>query len=784
MSGLPMVEEYGGSEMKRYGDKCKAFSLYALAGLALGLATPCQSADVYRQLVPLPRGIVRAEGAARVPVEALSSPEVTFGKVSGPVDGDIGCGAGAVVKEAPGDVADQAYRIVVSADGVKVVAGGEAGARYASVTLEQLAKLADGGAVPAGEIIDWPRLKWRGVMNDCGRNFLDVEGVKAIVDLAARYKLNLFHWHLTEYHGWRLESKRYPNLTAPETMMRQVGRFYTQDDFRDVVAYARERGVTVMPELDVPGHSLALRKGLGVESMKDPAVDRAVSELIDELCHLAPKEVMPFIHLGTDEVRISPERVDAGQCSRWAEVAAKNGRLVVGWAPGEKMSSSGEIADMVWRPGHHTNTTHRLIDAADFYFGSLGPELILNRAQFAKACDWDVAPECRLGAIACCWHDDNVGDDTRRLFQNTAFAPALVALADNFWLGRPQAVPQFFTRLPPNGSLDLGYTVLLENRILAQRDKVLNDFPMPFPYVRQTHQRWRVTDGAGRVLDGCYRGGLIDVSSFVTNKTGLVVAETWIHSDADRTVGAWIDFDRTAATGGRCYYRRPALGEWSSMGSTVEVNGEKVAPPEWRSPGVYSEYEKLPKDGKVWLFNGVPYSDGVSETPIANEWHFTREPTQIRLRRGWNHVKLTMPKNTEKAEPFWRGTFLLLDGTSEHPKDVEGVAFSSDPQPENLAQLDVQGLIDRAQPGGTARIPAGQWQTRPFRLRSNVTLSLDEGAVVYASTDIRDYSATEGQRYFIGATDVTNAAIVGKGVFDGCGQQFNFSEVLAGKSQP
>ena len=143
-----------------------------------------------------------------------------------------------------------------------------------------------------------------------------------------------------------------------------------------------------------------------------------------------------------------------------------------------------------------------------------------------------------------------------------------------------------------------------------------------------------------------------------------------------------------------------------------------------------------------------------------------------------------MPKNTEKAEPFWRGTFLLLDGTSEHPKDVEGVAFSSDPQPENLAQLDVQGLIDRAQPGGTARIPAGQWQTRPFRLRSNVTLSLDEGAVVYASTDIRDYSATEGQRYFIGATDVTNAAIVGKGVFDGCGQQFNFSEVLAGKSQP
>lgn len=744
----------------------------------------CPAADVYRQLVPLPRGIVPARNGGRVPVVRLKSPEVTFGEVSGFVDGDIGCGAGAVFKTAPAHVADQAYRIDIGPGGVKVVAGGEAGARYARVTLDHLARLAEDGTVPAGTIIDWPALKWRGIMNDCGRNFLDLKGVKAIVDLAARYKLNLFHWHLSEYHGWRLESKRYPRLTAPETMLRQVGKCYSQDDFRAVVAYAAERGVIVMPELDVPGHSLALRKGLGVASMKDPRVDRAVADLIGELCTLVPKERMPFIHLGTDEVLVTPERVDAGQCSRWAEVVAKNGRIAVGWAPGEKMSSSGEIVDMVWEGGHATNTARRCFDAANFYFGSLGPELILNRAQFAKACDWDAAPERKLGAIACCWHDDNVGEDTMLLFRNTAFVPALVVFADNFWLGRPKTEKAFFLRLPPHGSSAFGYAKYLEDRLVAQRDKVLNDLPLPFPYVRQTQYRWRVTDGSGLILDGCYPSGFFDVNSFVTNRTGLVVAETWIESPEDRTVGAWIDFEKTGTAHVRSFSRRPKLGEWSSLGSTVEVNGEKIAPPAWRHPGVYSNFDKLPKDGRCWLYMDIPYSDSVCETPIEDEWHFVREPTQIRLRKGWNHVKLTMPKNVDAIEPIWRGVFLLVEGTSARPREVRGLRFSSDPQPENLTQLDVQGLLDRARPGETVRIAAGRWQTKPFRLKSDVTLALDEGAVVYASTDIRDYSETAGQRYFIGAVGVTNAAIVGKGVFDGCGQQFNFAEVLAGESQP
>lgn len=265
-----------------------------------------------------------------------------------------------------------------------------------------------------------------------------------------------------------------------------------------------------------------------------------------------------------------------------------------------------------------------------------------------------------------------------RLFLNTTFAPALVAFADNFWQGRPKAAPEFFLRLPPDGTHELDLAKSLEDRIVAQRDKVLKDFVLPFPYVRQTQYRWRVTDGEGRVVEDCHVGGFFDVGSLVTNKTGLVVAETWIRSPEDRTVGAWIEFDRTASTGGRCNCRRPELGQWSILGSSIEVNGEKISPPEWCHPGVYSDWKSLPKDGKVWLFNGVPYSDAVSETPIGDEWNFTRPPTQIHLRKGWNHVKLTMPKNVEDVEPFWRAVFLLLEGTSERPLDVDGLEFFSD----------------------------------------------------------------------------------------------------------
>lgn len=586
------------------------------------------------------------------------------------------------VKGAPERVAQQAYVICLTATGVTVTAGGEAGERYARTTLRQLVKLSAGSSLPAATVVDWPALEWRGVMNDCGRNFLEMDGVKAFIDLAAEYKMNLFHWHLSDYHGWRLESKRYPELTHPDTMTRQVGMFYTQDDFREIVAYAKARGVTVMPELDVPGHTLALRRGMGVKEMRHPSMLGAVAELFDELCSLASADDMPFIHLGTDEVRVEQERVPDGWCSSWADVVAGNGRSTVVWAPGELLESRGEVIDMVWHANHVTNSANRAFDAARMYFAAQGPELILNQTAFATPCRWNVDESRKLGAIACCWHDDNVGDDTLRLFANATVAPAILGFADNFWSGREAlgdgSGVRWRGRLPPEGTSELELARALERRILAQRDRVLADFHLPFPYLRQTDQRWRLSWADGRLIDADIVGGLVDVLAHVEETDGEAVAETWVRSPSAQIVGAWIGFTNTGGVYSRQHDEpMPEIGQWNKYGSFAEINGKRIDPPVWRRPGARVKAKPDP-DGKS--FRGAVYSNDLSETPLEDEWYYIRKPTAVELREGWNHVRLTLRKPKDVWGRTWRGVFRLLDGTSDRPREVPGLEWSSCPE--------------------------------------------------------------------------------------------------------
>ena len=636
-----------------------AASVLAFAGCQYA---PSADPDVYAKLLPAPRTVELRPTDEIVPVASFA---------------DVTCETGAVAG-APKEVADQAYAIDIAAAGVRVTAGGAAGERYARVTLAQLAKLAGGKFVPAARIVDWPELKWRGFMNDCGRNFLAPEGVKAMIDVAALAKMNLFHWHLADYHGWRLESKRYPKLTAPETMTRQIGKFYTQAEFKEIVAYAKARGIVVMPELDVPGHTLALRKGLGISTMKEPGTDRIVSELFAELCSLASPEDMPFVHLGTDEVRVDPEYVPEGWCSKWADTVAAAGRATVVWAPGQPIVSKGEVIDMVWHDNHVTNTANRSFDSARMYFASTGPELILNQAAFVKPCRWEVDAARKLGAIACAWHDDNVGDDTLRLFGNAGIVPGILAYADNYWSGRQRDLPEFRRRLPPVGSPEFDFAAAFEKRLVAMREKVLKGFPYAIPYLAQTDQRWRLSWADGKMIEPCVAGGLVDVPSFTGEKKGTAVAETWVWSPRTQTVNAWIGFSRT----GTAYVRRevapyPEQGKWSRFGSTVEVNGRAVKPPVWKHPGAKSSPVRDP-DGKS--YKGAVYSDDLTETAIEDEWYFTRPPSRVQLKSGWNHVKLVLPAPDNVNRHGWLGVFRLFNGTSEHPREVPGLKYSADPQ--------------------------------------------------------------------------------------------------------
>ncbi len=180
-------------------------------------------------------------------------------------------------------IGKEGYTLTVSPRGIVITANEPAGLFYGMQTLFQLfPKEIDGNVVanrkwtvPAVQITDYPRFAWRGIMLDVSRHFFTKKEVEEYIDQIARFKYNRFHWHLTDDNGWRIEIKSYPKLTtvgawrvkryghfgdrlAPKPgEPATVGGFYTQDDIREVVKYAQERFVTIVPEIDVPGHSMA-----------------------------------------------------------------------------------------------------------------------------------------------------------------------------------------------------------------------------------------------------------------------------------------------------------------------------------------------------------------------------------------------------------------------------------------------------------------------------------------------------------------------------------------------
>ena len=174
----------------------------------------------------------------------------------------------------------EGYRLDIGRRGVEVRASAFSGFFYALQSIRQLLPAAIYGAVPAPEaawtlpcvrIADAPRFAYRGMHLDVARHFFPTEEVKRYIDIMAVHKLNTLHWHLTDDQGWRIEIKRYPRLTEVGSVRKSTvvgkdwdrydgvphGGYYTQDEIRDVVAYAADRGITVIPEVDLPGHMLA-----------------------------------------------------------------------------------------------------------------------------------------------------------------------------------------------------------------------------------------------------------------------------------------------------------------------------------------------------------------------------------------------------------------------------------------------------------------------------------------------------------------------------------------------
>ncbi len=325
------------------------------------------------------------------------------------------------------------------ADYVSISAPTPAGLFYGAQTLRQLLppeihaaeKISRPWKIPAVEIRDFPRFGWRGLMLDVGRHFMPKEDVMCFIDTMASLKLNTFHWHLTDDQGWRIEIKKYPRLTEvgawrDETLVghlrsgekkrydgKRHGGFYTQDDIREVVAYAAERHVVVVPEIDMPGHmqaAIAAYPELGCTSLalgvktewgicknilnpEESTVDFC-KDVLAETMALFPSE---YIHIGGDEAdksqweaseRIQQLRRERGLESMEAMQSwfirqidgfmTENGRRLVGWDEIAEGGLAKNAVVMWWRGASAQNAGleiareaamdgHDIIVASDTY---------------------------------------------------------------------------------------------------------------------------------------------------------------------------------------------------------------------------------------------------------------------------------------------------------------------------------------------------------------------------------------------------------------------------------
>ncbi|MFT3755411.1 MAG: family 20 glycosylhydrolase [Pseudoxanthomonas sp.] len=342
------------------------------------LASPARAADapIVPSLIPLPASMQTSNGSFTVDADtAVHADGEIERRVAERFNGFL-----ALAKKAPlplspvGRIrlkiiqtfapAPESYSLDITADGIEIQASDEAGLLYGAITLWQLLTQTDDARVvlPALHIHDAPRFHWRGYMLDSARHFQSVEQVKKLLDTMALHKLNVFHWHLTDDQGWRIEIWKHPKLTEIGGCRIPVGDagidaatgkpkpycgFYTQDDIREVVAYAAARHISVVPEIDLPGHAtaaIAAYPRLGTEGKAIPVspgrgihtnlfnVEDATFDFLDdvfaEVAQLFPGR---YIHVGGDEALKDQWKASPKVQARMRELGLKDEAALQSW---------------------------------------------------------------------------------------------------------------------------------------------------------------------------------------------------------------------------------------------------------------------------------------------------------------------------------------------------------------------------------------------------------------------------------------------------------------------
>lgn len=560
----------------------------------------------------------------------------------------------------------EGYTLIVSEKGVEISAGEFSGFFNALQTVRQLIRKDNKKySMPYCRIKDAPAFPVRGLMLDVGRNYMSVPFLKSVVRRLSHYKINVLHLHLSDDPGWRVEVKKYPELTVETSFWptRQPGKFYTQEDIKSICDFCDSLNIRVIPEIDMPGHSAAFRKAIG-KDMQTPEGMQVLKEALDEIIPLFKDSLF---HIGSDEVHFKMKEF----MPEMIRYVRSKGKQVVVWYPGYAPDSNA--VRMCWgeyEAGYSLDKSAPYIDCNGFYMDWMDSQGGVLQTFFQYPCEVPQAGGKALGSEMCVWTDGVISSDERILLQYP-FYPTMLTFSERIWRGSREKRRDLVANLPAKGTKAWEAFNEFEDRLIYHRDRCFKS--IPFAYVKQSEMKWRLIGPFNhhgindtsfepeKVIKEKYivrkdtltwndtvaYGGEIQIrtlyamfnmyrnqyrlgflptvmSSSVGKKDGTCYALTRIKSPKNQEVylmfglnGMW------GHSGGYRSARAPEHGSWDFSGGDVWLNGIRVLPPS-RWP-----FESLPWTG---------WGKGRIEVPLTEEGYFFRPPVKIKLRKGVNEI--------------------------------------------------------------------------------------------------------------------------------------------------
>lgn len=560
---------------------------------------------------------------------------------------------------------EEAYHLTVTGKKIILEATTPKGMYWGRQTLEQLKYTKNKKTyLPQCEITDWPAFRIRGFMHDVGRSYIPLEELKREISLLSRYKINVFHWHLTENQAWRLECRKYPQLNAPENMEREKGKYYTLKEARELVEFCKQHQVLLIPEIDMPGHSAAFERTFKTDMQSEKGT-QILKDIIDEVCETFD---VPYLHIGTDEVQFTnPDFVPM-----MVKYIRDKGKKVISYNPGWNYKP-GEIDMMqLWSYRGKAQKGIPAIDCRYHYANHFDTYADLVAMFNSRIYNQTEGSDDLAGCIVAFWNDRFI-DNTPQLLAENNFYPYMLTLAERAWRGGGNC---YFdgkgTLLWEDEPEQLAAFKEFEERLLWQKKTWLKE--VPFPYVRQTQSEWQITDAfpnggdLNKVFppeekeDSVYQyegktyktrkiigngiylrhvwGTL--VSGFYANpqENHTAYATRWIYSPKERKAKLALEFQNYSRSESDL---APRQGTWDYKCSRAWFNGKEIMPPVWENTN----------------------TERSNEITLKNENYMSRPAIDITLKKGWNKLMLKLPvgkfSSKETRLVKWMFTAALVD---------------------------------------------------------------------------------------------------------------------------